>query len=75
MHVDLGSFMENRSIEGYKYNFLFVDGYSEIAFFYKGKSEVLKYFKEFQSITERESCKFQVQITKDNSAIKNLRRT
>lgn len=56
IHADVCGQMENLSIGGSRYYVLFVDDYSKMAFVYfmKMKSEVFKYFIEFQSMVEKQ---------------------
>lgn len=59
IHADVGGPMEKPSIGQSRYYVLFVDDYSKMSFVYfmKEKSEVLKYFKEFQTMTEKQKGK------------------
>ncbi|CAG4970927.1 unnamed protein product [Colias eurytheme] len=56
IHSDVAGPMENLSIGGSRYYVLFVDDFSKMAFVYfmKAKSEVFKYFVEFQSMVEKQ---------------------
>lgn len=57
IHSDVCGPMENISIGGSRYYVLFVDDYSKMAFVYfmKSKCEVFKFFKEFQSMVEKQT--------------------
>lgn len=57
IHSDVCGPMENVSIGGSRYYVLFVDDYSRMVFVYfmKTKSEVFKFFKEFQSLVEKQT--------------------
>lgn len=56
IHSDVCGPMENLSIGGSRYYVLFDDDYSRMAFIYfmKTKSEVFNFFKEFQSMVEKQ---------------------
>ncbi|KAA5592484.1 transposase family protein, partial [Pseudomonas aeruginosa] len=57
IHSDVCGPMESVSIGGSRYYVLFVDDYSRMVFVYfmKTKSEVFKFFKEFQSLVEKQT--------------------
>ena len=68
IHSDVCGPMENVSIGGSRYFLTFTDDFSRYTFVYilKNKSEVVKYFKEFVTMAEKQTGKCVKVLRSDN---------